>query len=283
MILSIKNITRGFVLLLVLFAVLVTILVVKHKETATVLLDCKTLHIESSCVKETIQEKIETNPQQAGQYLEDLARLRIFHAVFGDFRAYSVPLHYLGAQFYEEVVAFDELENFCPRAVKDGCVHGYVMQHIAENNLEAGKLLCESASTARLSAGCYHALGHSYAEFNTDSLFVGICPDSGLDQVACISGTMHEITKGGVGQGHDSHYARDVQSERLTCADVPEAWYTVCYGALGSFDQYHETSSSLRETYTLCEAAETNEARRLCKLMARERIMISRGYSFIPQ
>ena len=199
-------------------------------------------------------------------------------------------LHHLGSVYYENNTSYEMLARKCPALVKDGCVHGFVMEYYSVNGEAKTQELCRSSTQFRLRAGCLHAYGHSYAEHTAKSL-VDIrdeCIRLSSDDtyIACFSGMLHEHIRGGANSNnHDMYYAKPASFGNLDCAafgpDTLE--YSLCYAAIGSFRQYDQHAETAKDTNSICRTAENNYAEQICIQMINERIAIAHGYAFIPR
>jgi hypothetical protein len=277
-----KNIGRAFVtsLLLNTASVFVGFLVVigTHSQAVSLLVQCKTVSINTSCVI----EHATTAP-----VLVQLAELRAMNFVFGDFRNYALNLHHLGADYFTAHVPFNELFTQCPPLMKDGCVHGYVMQFAYEQGIDQAKKQCMAIENERLRFGCMHALGHSYLEQNDFSVqdaeknFCRAFTDT--DYRACVSGLFHEYTKGGTHTDHSKYYHTHKVYIAPNCNAFTGDMITYCYAAQGSFRQYYPDAELLQTTYDFCNTAPTTKEINVCKESAYERIMISKGQSVAPR
>lgn len=256
-----------------------------HIDGIRIVYGCKSLAVDDACIVQAVESSIDKETQGAGKILLQLASLRRLSLLGGDFRVYSSPLHRLGSRFFTEDHAFEDVGALCPPLVKDGCVHGYVMEHVHQKGLESGIRLCDTASNARLRLGCVHALGHSYFEFNDQSIEEAnqsFCKQySDPEHSACLSGLFHEHSKFGRGKGHENYYERPHEYHPISCDAFNDWEYTLCYGAQGSFRQYFPESEPIQQTYEFCESAQIPAAQKSCKYHARQRLDIARGYSFV--
>jgi len=260
---------------------------IRYKNSLSLLFVCRTTNIEDSCIQQEIFEYMNSHPLEAGEFFVQFASLRKAHLVRGDYRVFSSNLHLLGSLLYQN--GYDPEISFsrCPAVIKDGCIHGYVMGYVAATSLDEGVALCKKfTNTRRYILGCYHALGHSFGEFSNGTLLQllskNICPHEGSEEIACIGGILHEYAKDGIGREHYNHYDRITLGSRISCNEVPSEYYSLCYGALGSFDQYTVDHQPLRQTLELCDTAVIKEAKRLCTFLAKERLHIARGSSAVP-
>lgn len=237
------------------------------------------------CVVQKVDEVIDSGQRKAGTALSQLASLRRISLLGGDFRIYSSSLHRLGHVFFINQYQFEEIGNICPPLIKDGCIHGYVMEYISRNNIEKGVTLCTTTSNIRVKLACIHALGHSYLEFNDQSAKeanLSFCRNYvGSEYAACLSGLFHENSKFGRGMGHAHYYDRTHEYNNILCDDFTGQDYIICYGAVGSFRQYYPESESLKKTIEICDEAKIQPAKDMCKYYARQRINIARGYSAV--
>ena len=99
----------------------------KNQQAISSLLHCHTFAIDSTCLMNSVNLEIHHNPDKSAATLKQIATLRRAGLVGGDFRAYSLTLHHLGSMYFMNGVPFETLNQRCPKLVKDGCVHGYVM------------------------------------------------------------------------------------------------------------------------------------------------------------
>ncbi|MFZ1242905.1 MAG: hypothetical protein WAQ22_02050, partial [Candidatus Saccharimonas sp.] len=203
--------------------------------------------------------------------MRQIAALRRIGLIGGDFRAYSLALHHLGSMYFMHGIDFEMLSKQCPQLIKDGCVHGYVMEYFAANGAIKTQALCQSSRQFRLRIGCFHAFGHSYAENTADSLFElrNVCKKVATEEtyVPCFSGVFHEYSRGSA-DSHDHHayYAKATSLKSLDCTIFSEASleYGLCYAAIGSFRQYDQYSESVETTKKLCLTAQNASAKQLC-------------------
>ncbi len=277
-----KNIGKAFITSLVLntASVFVGLLVIMstHTQAVSLLVQCKTVSINNNCVI----KHANTAPA-----LVQLAELRSMNFIFGDFRNYALNLHHLGADYFLAQVPFNELLTRCPLLMKDGCVHGYVMQFAYEQGIEQVQKQCGALEVARLRLGCMHALGHSYLEQNDFSVLnaeKNFCRGfTNTDYRACVSGLFHEYTKGGTRTDHSKYYHTHKIYIAPDCNIFTGDMITYCYAAQGSFRQYYPDAEPLQTTYDFCDTAPTREAKQVCKDGAYERIVISRGQLVISR
>lgn len=273
----------------ILFLGVFVLLFVKNSTIMGLMMKCKTMNSSSLCIHESITSDIYNNPDKAVDTLVQIATLRRIGIIGGDFRAYSLTLHQLGSIYYDNKVDYDTLTKKCPALVKDGCIHGYVMEYYADNNLNKTQELCAGTTEMRLRLGCYHALGHSYTENTSGSLieYSDVCKNIAPEYVTpCVSGVFHEYIRGGAeSQSHHRYYDTNTPQGDVNCdvfsPEQPE--YTICYAALGSFKQYSQSSEPIYKTKKLCLSAKQIAAKNMCLQAIRERQAISRGYSFIPK
>lgn len=248
---------------------------------------CMTHSLEDTCVSSAVTNVVMVDQRKGATILSDLAALRRWGFVTGDYRGYSGTLHMLGYHLYLSGTPSEALTEVCPALIKDGCVHGYVMQYISEHGVAAGMHLCTSTTNERLHLGCMHALGHSYLEMHdmplTDAVQDFCGQFQGMAYVACVSGLFHEHTKAGEGKGHAHYYERSHEYIELPCDKFSGPVYELCYGARGSFRQYYPHAESLEATYAACADAKTTEARAVCTAHADERVRISEGYSSVHE
>jgi hypothetical protein len=256
---------------------LIMVLVINNN-AASLMIRCATLSINNQCVIEQVDTADE---------LLEIAALRRMNFVFGDLRNYGLALHQLGARLYENSTPFEQLGNACPPLMKDGCIHGYVMQYVYRNDILQGIILCESATDTRVRFGCMHALGHSYIETNTITINEAeqvFCKRwSNDDYRACVSGLFHEYTKGGTGTDHALYYHSHKKYVAPDCGTFSGEMVNFCYAAQGSFRQYYADSEPIEITYAFCDSAPTEIAQQLCRAQAHERIQIAKGYSSVVQ
>lgn len=262
---------------------------IKNQQAVKLILDCRTVASDSTCFVDTIERTLHENPDQAAATMEQIATLRRIGLLGGDFRAYSFTLHHLGSMYFMNHTTFDTLGRHCPALVKDGCVHGYVMEYFAANGDSKTQALCQSTTQVRLRIGCFHAFGHSYTENTADSLLElrDVCQKATSQEsyAACFSGVLHEYIRGGAdSHDHSAYYTNATSLRSLDCTIFSQASleYTLCYAAIGSFRQYNQYSESLETTKDLCLTAQNASAKQVCVEMINERRMIARGYSFIP-
>lgn len=266
-----------------------TIVGLKNQQAISLLLHCHTFTSDSTCFIKSVNQELHHNPDKSAATLEQIATLRRIGLMGGDFRAYSLTLHHLGSMYFMEGVTFAALNQRCPRLVKDGCVHGYVMEYFAANGAAKTQTLCQTSTQYRLRVGCFHAFGHSYAENTSDSLLSlrDMCKKkiTAEGYVPCFSGVLHEYIRGGA-DTHDHHeyYTKAVSLKSIDCNIFPQASleYSLCYAAIGSFRQYDQYSESIQSTKKRCLKAKSIEAQQGCLRGVYERIAIAHGYSFIP-
>jgi hypothetical protein len=256
-----------------------------HREAFTTNLICGTLDVDNTCLVNSVNEMLMNDPSKASRVLIELASLRRQSLMGGDFRIYGLALHHIGAMYMDQGISFSIINQVCPPLLKDGCVHGYVMEYIRLNGIDQGKLLCGNSIEKRARLGCFHALGHSYLETSMITLsdaithFCGAYQNS--DYVACVSGLFHEYTKGGEMAGMDNYYDRTAKYVPLPCLIFSGNLQVLCYGGEGSFRQYYSNSESITETDSFCQTAPTPDDRNACRYEAAERINLSKGYSAV--
>ena len=275
-----KNIGKALITSVVLntASVFVGILLIvgTHTQAVQLLIKCTTISINNSCVIDHATD---------ARVLTQLAELRSMNFVFGDFRNYALNLHHLGADYFTAHVPFNELLTQCPPLMKDGCVHGYVMQLAYKQGIDQAIKQCTATENERLRFGCMHALGHSYLEqnnFSVQDAEKNFCRGfTGTDYRACVSGLFHEYTKGGTHTEHSIYYHTHKIYIAPDCSAFTGDMVTYCYAAQGSFRQYYPDAEPLPATYDFCETAPTTEAKQVCRDGAYERIMISKGQSVV--
>lgn len=281
---------KAFIFLVVLILSSGLIIAMSHMQAIRVLAACTTSTLDSACVQSKVQDLILHSPTKGAAALAQLTSLRRVNLVSGDFRVFSLTLHELGTTFFSSGIPFEKLTTVCPPLIKDGCVHGYVMECISHHSIDEGLTLCSSTNNLRLRLGCIHALGHSYLELTMTSLdqaASGFCAahfkDTTEEYAACVGGLFHEYTKGGMGMmEHNDYYNRPASYHDLPCDDFSGSTYTLCYSATGSFRQYSQDSEPLSTTLQICNQAKTQDARDACAFSAYERIDIAHGFSVIP-
>jgi predicted hydrocarbon binding protein len=276
---------KPILFLTILIITTISLVIFTHNDAVKMAYQCGSFRLDNTCITKTVNELIDSNPEKAARVLTQISSLRRLSLLGGDFRIYSSSLHYLGYTFFIDKYSFETIGDFCPPLIKDGCVHGYVMEYINMNSIDAGVKLCDMSPSKRIRLGCIHALGHSYLEFNNQTAEEAnkkFCNNySNLDHVACISGLLHEHSKFGEGVGHENYYQRSHSYNNISCDGFTGGDYTVCYGAQGSFRQYFPESESIKSTYEVCDQAKTQEARKMCRFNAVQRLDISRGYSSV--
>lgn len=276
---------RPLFILAILFFLTASTVLFAHKDTLGVVFSCKSFAVNNPCILVKVDKIIDSKPEQGAKLLVQLASLRSLSLLGGDYRAYSSSLHRLGHNFFMNGSAFDKIGELCPALVKDGCIHGYVMEYINQNSIEAAPELCDQAINKRVQLACIHASGHSYLEFNNQTIKEAthsFCKNySDIGYAACVSGLFHEYSKTGEGMGHEYYYQRPHDFNNFSCDDFTGQDYTMCYGSQGSFRQYFPESEPLRQTYEICDKAKTPEAIKSCKYNAKQRLDIARGYSFV--
>lgn len=251
---------------------------------------CKTMNISSLCVVEHVDETIQQRPHKGADLLEQLAKLKRHKLVGGDFRSFSNSLHHLGFVFYHKGISPDMVTRVCPALIKDGCVHGYVMAFIDDHDVSLGSTLCtENSADRRLYYGCWHALGHSYAQKSSaqqtlsDVLADNPCMPTGLEQDACIAGIFHEDARHGLHQDHGTYYDRSVGTDfDVSCADVPGDFRRMCLLSRASFSQYNP-NSDLQLGEEICTHTDHQKDYDFCSRMLYERELIGKGYAFLPK
>lgn len=269
--------------------VTITGLGLKNQQAISSLLHCHTFTVDSTCLMNSVNLEIHHNPDKSAATLKQIATLRRAGLVGGDFRAYSLTLHHLGSMYFMDGVPFETLNQRCPKLVKDGCVHGYVMEYFSANGSQKTQTLCQTSPQIRLRLGCFHALGHSYAENTSDSLLSlrDKCQKTATQEgyVPCFSGVLHEYVRGNA-DSHDHHayYTNAVSLKSLDCSifSLASLEYSVCYAAIGSFRQYDQYSETTQTTKKLCLKAKNSNAQQECLNAIYERAAIAHGYSFIP-
>lgn len=276
---------RALLFFAIFIVLVISFITIVHFEAVKVVYECRSFFVDNTCVTKKIDNEIDTNQKKAATLLFQFSSLRRLSLVGGDFRIYSSSLHRLGHKFFLNQYSFDHIEDICPALIKDGCVHGYVMEFINKNDLQKGIKLCSTATSKRIKLGCTHALGHSYLEFNNQSVDQAIksfCKNySDLEYAACVSGLFHENSKLGEGMGHENYYQRPHTYNSISCDNFIDNDYTICYGSQGSFRQYFPESESIKITLKICSEAKTQEAKESCKYNALQRLDIARGYSAI--
>jgi len=276
---------RPLFILILFIAITLCVVIVSHRNALGVAFLCKSLVVNNPCIVEKVDKSIDLEPKTGARLLVQLASLRRLSLLGGDYRVYSASLHRLGHNFFMEGITFDKVGELCPALIKDGCIHGYVMEYVNKNGIKAGPELCDKSTNNRVRLGCVHASGHSYLEFNNQTVKEAtnsFCKNySNLEYTACVSGLFHEYSKTGEGMGHEHYYERSHDFNNFSCDDFTGKDYTICYGSLGSFLQYFSESESIKSTYKICDGAKTPEAIKSCKYNARQRLDIARGYSFV--
>jgi hypothetical protein len=267
----------------------ISIVGLKNQQAISLLRHCHTFTIDSTCLIDSVNLELHHNPDKSAATLKQIATLRRIGLVDGDFRAYSLTLHHLGSMYFMNGVRFETLNQRCPKLVKDGCVHGYVMEYFTANGSTKTQTLCQTSTQFRLRVGCFHALGHSYAENTPDSLLSlrDKCQETAANEgyVPCFSGVLHEYVRGSA-DSHDHHeyYTKAVSLNNLDCNIFSQASleYSLCYAAIGSFRQYDQYSETTDSTKKLCLKAKNTTAQQGCLKAIYERTAIAHGYSFIP-
>ncbi len=276
---------RVLFFLIVLVVITLSLVTTLHLGAIKIVYTCKIFTIDNACIIKKVNEAIDINPNKGAVLLTEFASLRRMSLLGGDFRAYSSYLHYLGHMFYMNKYAFNKIGEVCPALIKDGCIHGYVMEYINTNDMSKGVELCNTATNNRVRLACVHALGHSYLELNNqpvEQASKSFCKNySDLEYNACMSGLFHENSKFGEGMGHEHYYQRSHTFNNISCDNFTGEDYTICYGTQGSFRQYFPESESIKVTYKICDEAKTEEAKKSCRYNASQRLDIARGYSFV--
>ncbi len=279
-----------FILCVSTFMLVFLLVIIFNKNAFAIVFKCRSFNSSSSCFIENVEADVYQNPNKVATTLLQAARLKRIGLIGGDFRAFSLTLHRLGSAFYDKKYSYDTLANHCPALVKDGCIHGYVMQYYAVNGFDQTKNLCESDVSYRLQVGCYHAIGHSYAENTLGNInyYQNTCKQiaTGDMYIPCLSGVIHEFSRGSSNShNHESCYESTPTYAELECNQFESSSveYFTCYAGIGSFRQYDQNSEDIKHTKELCLMAQNSNAKDVCISMIRERVAISHGYAFIPR
>ena len=205
-----------------------TMVGLKNQQAISLLLHCRTFASDSACFIDSVSQELPNNPEISAATLNQIATLRRIGLIGGDFRAYSLILHHLGSMYFMQGINFETLNQRCPRLVKDGCVHGYVMEYFSVNGTAKTQTLCQTSMQYRLRVGCFHAFGHSYAENTSDSVLSirDLCKkeSSAEGYVPCFSGVLHEYIRGGAdSHDHQDYYTKPLSLQSIDCGIFSQA------------------------------------------------------------
>lgn len=237
-----------------------------------------------ACVNSGVSRYAAAHPQGTRAMLESLLRAsRVFTF---DPRLFSQASHEAGMALSLRGVTFQDAFAWCGNVFKQGCEHGYVMEHIDTHfqyptSADVLFKLCDQIKVISTSGylNCLHGVGHELLVKTSKNLSTAVELCMTLQPVeqayACGSGVFMEYTKGL--NKTSGHSETRVGSRSLPCEEFTGEAKTVCYGSVGSYRQFEPDSEPFATTYMYCMSV-GEPYRTACAYGAGERLLIAMSF-----
>ncbi len=227
------------------------------------------------CITASFLLYADEHPENVKALFEETVDLLKKRDISDDPRIFSPIVHAIGMQLAQQSISPTDAFQWCGTSFKQGCMHGFMMEHIElhHDDVQVEQLfsLCDFALNEHVSyRNCVHAVGHEIAaKMRGDlSALLEFCDDRAMSQ-DCASGVMMEYSTGEYGTGGHSHMPAGTR--RLPCGELQHHYQATCFAADVAYRLYLPGRESFDVTADHCMAVPI-EFRRACMLGVAEKI-----------